>query len=232
MKHGMQGVGVYWCVVEMLYEEGGYLPLEYERISFELRTEVRIIESVIRDFELFQFDENRFWSESVLERLQERCDRSEKARHSINKRWNKFSKHTNVIRTNNDSNTKKNSIVKNSIEKNIQKKFVIPSLEEIKTYCQERKNKIDAQYFFDYQTARDWKLKGGSKIRDWKAVIRTWEKNDFNTGGNNGQTNRTGTTPTPIITKEYVPEPYERPSDDQIERNIKRVQELVGKLAG
>lgn len=52
------------------------------------------------------------------------------------------------------------------------------------------------------------------------------------TGGNNGNQNRTGTTPPPIITKEYVPEPYAKPSDDQIKRNIERVQELVGKLAG
>ena len=58
--------------------------------------------------------------------------------------------------------------------------FQIPTLQEIYGYCMERKNKINAQYFLDYQTARDWKLKGGQKIKDWKAVIRTWEKNDFN----------------------------------------------------
>lgn len=57
--------------------------------------------------------------------------------------------------------------------------FQIPSLAEISDYCSERKNKINAQYFLDYQIARDWKLKGGQKIKDWKAVIRTWERNDF-----------------------------------------------------
>jgi len=59
-------------------------------------------------------------------------------------------------------------------------KYKVPSIEEITAYCTQRKNKIDPQYFLDYQTARDWKLKGGQKIKDWKAVIRTWEKNDFN----------------------------------------------------
>lgn len=67
--------------------------------------------------------------------------------------------------------------------------FSTPSIQEITAYCLERKNKIDPQYFLDYQTARDWKLKGGSKVKDWRAVIRTWEKNDFNTGGNNGTGN-------------------------------------------
>ena len=57
MKHGMQGIGIYWCVVEMLYEEGGYLPLEYERISFELRTDTKVIQDVIQGFELFNYDD-------------------------------------------------------------------------------------------------------------------------------------------------------------------------------
>lgn len=66
---------------------------------------------------------------------------------------------------------------KDKKDKNI---FIIPSVEEIISFCFERHNKIDGQYFYDYQAARDWKLKGGQKIKDWKAVIRTWEKNDFN----------------------------------------------------
>jgi len=69
----------------------------------------------------------------------------------------------------------------NKNDKNVYRgNFQIPSLEEITSYCQERKNKIDPQYFLDYQIARDWKLKGGQKMKDWKAAIRTWEKNEFN----------------------------------------------------
>jgi uncharacterized protein YdaU (DUF1376 family) len=75
-----------------------------------------------------------------------------------------------------------------SSSSNNKKIYIIPTIEEIRIFCNERKNKIDPQYFLDYQTAREWKLKGGQKIRDWKAVIRTWEKNNFNTGGNNGNT--------------------------------------------
>ena len=60
------------------------------------------------------------------------------------------------------------------------KTFIAPSLDEISLYCLERKNNIKPQHFLDYQTARDWKLKGGQKIKDWQAVIRTWEHNSFN----------------------------------------------------
>jgi hypothetical protein len=66
--------------------------------------------------------------------------------------------------------------------------FIIPSVDEIKTYCTERGNNIDCSYFFDYHMARDWKLKGGQKIKDWKAVIRTWERNNFDTTNKQGAT--------------------------------------------
>ena len=52
MKFGLcQAIGAYWCIVEMLYEEGGYLPLsEYERITFELRISYDLVESIINNF--------------------------------------------------------------------------------------------------------------------------------------------------------------------------------------
>jgi hypothetical protein len=124
MKHGMQGIGVYWCIVEMLYEEGGYLPLEYERISFELRISTDVTSSVINDFDLFQNDAHRFWSNSVLERLQWRCDKSESARKSINKRWDKY-RDTNVIRTNEVRNTKKESKEKENKGKKYSDDFLL-----------------------------------------------------------------------------------------------------------
>jgi hypothetical protein len=178
MKHGMSGVGVYWCIVEMLYEEGGYLPFEYERISFELRTDMKIIESVINDFELFKNDQKTFWSESILDRLKQRCNKSEKARQSISNRWNKLENNTNVIRQVSKRNTikkrkEKKSIVKNNI-------FIVPTIEEITDYCKERKNQINPQTFLDHYTGNGWMV-GKNKMKDWKAVIRTWETR----GGNN-----------------------------------------------
>lgn len=61
--------------------------------------------------------------------------------------------------------------------------FQIPSLEEIKAYCLERKNNIDPQLFLDKYIGNGWMV-GKNKMKDWKAVIRTWEKNDFGGNGN------------------------------------------------
>lgn len=51
-----------------------------------------------------------------------------------------------------------------------------PSLEEVRSYCVERRNGIDPQGFLDYYEARGWRL-GKTPMKDWKAAVRTWEKN-------------------------------------------------------
>ena len=70
------------------------------------------------------------------------------------------------------------SIEENRIEKNrIEKRggFKKPCVSEIKNYCSERKNKVDAEAFFDFYESKDWFV-GKNKMKDWKASVRTWEK--------------------------------------------------------
>ena len=59
------------------------------------------------------------------------------------------------------------------------KRFIKPSLNEVKTYCQERQNNVDAERFVDYYEANGWKV-GKNPMKDWKAAVRTWEKNSYN----------------------------------------------------
>jgi len=49
-----------------------------------------------------------------------------------------------------------------------------PSVEDVKAYCEERGNGIDPRMFFDYYAARGW-MTGSVPVRDWKALVRTWE---------------------------------------------------------
>lgn len=60
-----------------------------------------------------------------------------------------------------------------------QKKFAPPTVEEVAAYCLERKNKVDAAYFVDHYTSNGWKV-GKQNMKDWKAAVRTWEKNGYN----------------------------------------------------
>jgi hypothetical protein len=56
-----------------------------------------------------------------------------------------------------------------------QQQFRKPTIKEIQDYCSERGNKINAEYFFDYYEAKGW-IVGKGKMKDWKAVVRVWEK--------------------------------------------------------
>ena len=55
------------------------------------------------------------------------------------------------------------------------KKFKKPTLEEVKNYCLERNNNINAENFIDYYEANGWKV-GRNSMKDWKAAVRTWER--------------------------------------------------------
>ena len=120
MRHWMEWVWAYWCIIEMLYEEWWYLKIEeYERITFELRVSYELVESLINNFGLFSKDTSKFWSDSVLDRLKQRMDKSQKARDSIKKRWEKNKEeNTNVLHSNYDSNTIKERKGKEIKEKN------------------------------------------------------------------------------------------------------------------
>lgn len=54
-------------------------------------------------------------------------------------------------------------------------RFTPPTLEDVKAYCLERNNNVDAERFIDYYTANGWKV-GKNPMKDWKAAVRTWER--------------------------------------------------------
>lgn len=55
------------------------------------------------------------------------------------------------------------------------KTFTRPTVEEIRTYCEERHNGIDADSFYDFYESKGWFV-GKNKMKDWKACVRTWER--------------------------------------------------------
>lgn len=54
------------------------------------------------------------------------------------------------------------------------KRFIIPTLDEVQSYCKERHNNINAQHFIDFYASKGWKV-GNQPMKDWKACVRTWE---------------------------------------------------------
>ena len=102
-KHGMQGYGVFWSIVEDLYNNANALRTDYEGIAYDLRSDSELVASVVNDFDLFIFNGDYFGSNSVQERLEQRNDKSAKARKSASYRWD----NANALQTQSDSNAKK-----------------------------------------------------------------------------------------------------------------------------
>jgi len=73
-----------------------------------------------------------------------------------------------------ESNPNQNPSIINA---NKSRKFIPPTLEEVTAYCKERDNGVDPERFIDFYTANGWIQGKGKPIRDWKAAVRTWEKN-------------------------------------------------------
>lgn len=55
------------------------------------------------------------------------------------------------------------------------RKFVPPSLEDVKAYAHERGDKVDPQKFFDYYEAGNWIDSKGKPVRNWKQKMINWE---------------------------------------------------------
>tara|TARA_R110000868_G_scaffold104700_2_gene288614 strand:+ start:627 stop:1262 length:636 start_codon:yes stop_codon:yes gene_type:complete len=90
-----------------------------------------------------------------------------------------------------DVNNNKDLEYKSELEMKIiipkPKGFTPPTLEEVKNYCQERANNVDANKFLNFYESKGWVV-GKSKMKDWKASVRTWEgsaKQNFAENNNN-----------------------------------------------
>lgn len=133
-KHGYPGYGMFWAIIEDLYNNANALPTDYDSIAFDLRTTPDVIKSLINDFDLFVIDANHFGSLSVERRLNERNDKSVKARESARNRWNKIKDDANALKSDanalqpqSECNAIKESIVKESKGNESKEKIVVHS---------------------------------------------------------------------------------------------------------
>ena len=75
------------------------------------------------------------------------------------------------------STIKDYTIKNNTIKEKRALTFFKPTIDDVKLYCLERDNKLDADRFCDYYESNGWKV-GNSPMKDWKAAIRTWERTE------------------------------------------------------
>ena len=63
-----------------------------------------------------------------------------------------------------------------SIER-VEKRFVAPTVDDVRSYCDERHSSVDPETFVNFYASKGWMV-GKSPMKDWKAAVRGWEQRD------------------------------------------------------
>ena len=93
-NEGLEGYAVYWKLIELLYINEGRYEFSLDELAFTLRISRleysnSLIESVIKNYGLFNYDDDIFYSDRVIQGLADIYDKSKKATESANKRYQK-----------------------------------------------------------------------------------------------------------------------------------------------
>jgi len=150
-QEGWEGYGLFWALIEKLYENDGFLDEDYKCIAFDLRTECERIERLIKEYKLFKIKNGSIYSDSVLHRLRQIKGRSEKARQSAFLRWDKQKK--------SDANAKRTQSEGYAVNK-------IKEIKEISTNVDKEFGNSDVNWLIgEFEKIRGFKSAGGAKDR-------------------------------------------------------------------
>lgn len=169
-KHGMAGYGIFWSIIEDLYNNANALRLDYEGIAYDLRSDSDVVKSVINDFDLFIFDNQFFGSNSVKERLNQRNIKSESARKSASYRWG----NANAVQTQSESNAIKERKGKEIKGKESKKEY------RYNVFLQENENeKLKEEYGIEftekcYDYLSSYKVEKNYKTKSDYLTIKRW----------------------------------------------------------
>jgi chemotaxis protein histidine kinase CheA len=180
-KHGILGYGIWWAIVEDLYNNANALPTHYGSIAYDLRVDESVIKSVIEDFDLFIIDGNEFYSDNVQRRLDERNNKTVKAKESALKRWNKCERNANAMQSQSEGNAikeKKGKEIKEDISSIEQKKQKFT--EGLKPFVDEFGKELCNDFYRYWTESNSSKTKmrfESEKFFDMKRRLITWRIN-------------------------------------------------------
>jgi hypothetical protein len=212
---GMVGYGVYWSLIEIMYEQGGKIkkfPSLFSALAHELNIKESVltkqIEAMLHSFELLVQDENYIWSDAVLRRLEIREQKKlprvlagkaggiksgESRRKKIEMNQNE------ALLRSNEANEPKERKGKEKKEKEIIIERGRPDKEIITNYflqigLDEFTAQAQAALFFNHYESNGWKV-GPNPMKDWRAAARGWKdriKNYTNGKTVNGNSKNAG----------------------------------------
>tara|TARA_Y100001973_G_C5190156_1_gene330460 strand:- start:227 stop:997 length:771 start_codon:yes stop_codon:yes gene_type:complete len=88
-KYNYEGFGIYFALLELLFSENNKLRIDdFETLAFGLQCDSAILKDIIQNFDLFEFEDDFFYSKRLSKTLDDICQKSLKASENAKKRWN------------------------------------------------------------------------------------------------------------------------------------------------
>jgi hypothetical protein len=181
---GLEGYGLYWCVIEMLRESSKYeLPIEdIPPICFELRIDEEKFKKLF-DCELLFKGKKMFYSKSLKNRML-RLDEIKQKRKIAGAKGGKCKANAKQMLSNSEASKVKQSIVNNNIVNN-RKVFIENVIKESKELGFKKEIwEPFCQYWtdIDYESKlMQWQLKDNfainSKLKSWKKLSQSGNEN-------------------------------------------------------
>lgn len=84
----MEGVGIFWYIIERLAQAGGKLPLKIIPVlSMQMQVTETKVQGVIHNFSLFEIEETDFFSRRLMETIDLRKTLQDAGSRGAAKRW-------------------------------------------------------------------------------------------------------------------------------------------------
>lgn len=204
LYHGMAGIGIYWCIIEILYENGGEFPMEdIDVMASAFGCESSVVRSIVCDFNLFVVDGGVFWSQEIKDTLEHR-QKVSAARSAAGRKGGAPMGNKNrnaekgaetpvqpmVVPEQQEKEREQNPEPPEQTpekEKPKHKIFVKPTIEEVQEEINRKGYDIDAKAFIAFYESKGWMI-GKNHMKSWKAALVTWQhrREKEQNAGNNG----------------------------------------------
>jgi hypothetical protein len=188
-QFGAIGYGLYWRIIEMLHSDNEhklqkkqyiYLALAQQMLT-DVEQVTTFVEQCINVFELFESDQNNFWSDRVKRNIEIRninsANKSKAGKISAEMR--KKATGVEQVLTGVQQNPTKERKGKERKEKK-NKDIIYPSSLEVENYFFENGYKREAgKKAFNYYSTGNWIDSKGNKVRNWKQKMQAiWFKDE------------------------------------------------------
>jgi hypothetical protein len=180
LAFGYEGLGLFYTALEKLAKQEKPIKTEVLKAQLKVGKKLSKCWNFMESIGLISSNNGETFNEQLLNFSEKYAIKKEKNRKLISEWREKQAIAKSVMHYENfcnDDKVKESKINNKLNVKEKEKEFTPPTIDEVKNYISEKGYSIDAEHFVAYYESNGWKV-GKNKMKDWKAAIITWSKND------------------------------------------------------